>query len=273
MSRKLVEMEAVQVPSPERSQMLIDERRQHILSLIHNHGRVLVGELSRDLGISQITIRKDLEYLQSKGLVQRTHGGALRLQSGALFDPSLQEKQKQHSQEKQRIAAAAAEMVEEGQCVMLDSGTTTAAVAQALKRFSQLTVITNAVNIGAELASTNFEVILIGGTLRKNSFSLVGPLAEDVLDEMHADILFLGVDGFDTEIGVTTPNFLESRVNRAMVKAARQVVAVCDSTKFGRRSLSRIVPVSAIHCVITDRNLPAETAETLRAQNVEVVLV
>ncbi len=258
---------------PEQGQLLIDERRQHILSLIQSEGRVLVGELSRNLGISQITIRKDLEYLQFKGLVQRTHGGALRIQSSALFDPTLQEKQKQHSREKLRIAAAAAATVEEGQCVMLDSGTTTTAVAHALKRFSQLTVITNALNIAAELASTDFEVILVGGSLRKNSFSMVGPLAEDILQEMHADIVFLGVDGFDPEVGVTTPNLLESRVNRAMVKAARRVVAVCDSTKFKRRSLSRIVPTSAIHCVITDRDLPPETAEALRAQNIEVVLV
>jgi DeoR family transcriptional regulator, aga operon transcriptional repressor len=259
--------------SPEQGLLLIDERRQHILSLIQSQGRVLVGELSRSLNISQITIRKDLEYLQSKGLVQRTHGGALRIQSSALFDPTLKEKQKQHSQEKQRIAAAAAKMVEEGQCVMLDSGTTTTAVAHELKGFSQLTVITNAVNIAAELTRTNLEVILIGGSLRKNSFSLVGPLAEDVLQEMHADILFLGVDGFDPEVGLTTPNFLESRVNRAMVNAARRTVAVCDSTKFNRRSLSRIVPPSAIHCVITDRDLPPATADILRAQNIQVVLV
>lgn len=259
--------------STETSQMLIDERRQHILSLVQTHGRVLVGELSRSLGISQITIRKDLEYLQSRGLVQRTHGGALRLQSGALFDPSLQEKQKQHSQEKQRIAEAAARMIEEGQCVMLDSGTTTTAIAHALKRFSQLTLITNAVNIAAELTNTNFEVILVGGTLRKNSFSLVGPLAEDVLEEMHADLLFLGVDGFDLEIGITTPNVLESRVNRAMVKASRRVVVVCDSTKFNRRSLSRIIPTSDVHCVITDKNLPREIEEGLRSQGIELILV
>jgi DeoR family transcriptional regulator of aga operon len=261
------------IPSRDQGQLLIDERRQHILSLIQNHGRVLVGELSQSLGISQITIRKDLEHLQSRGLVQRTHGGALRIQSSALFDPSLQEKQKQHSQEKHRIALAAAKMVEEGQCVMLDSGTTTTAIAHELRKFSQLTVITNAVNIAAELASTNLEVILVGGSLRKNSFSLVGPLAEDVLEEMHADILFLGVDGFDPEVGLTTPNFLESRVNRAMVRAARRVVAVCDSTKFKRRSLSRIVPPSAVHCVITDRDIPPETAELLRVQNIEVVVV
>jgi len=257
----------------DNSQMLIDERRRHILSLVQNQGRVLVGELSRTLGISQITIRKDLEHLQSRGLIQRTHGGALRTQSGALFDPSLHEKQKQHSEEKRRIADEAAKMVEEGQCVMLDSGTTTTAVAHALKRYSQLTLITNAVNIAAELTNTNFEVILMGGTLRKNSFSLVGPLAEDVLDEMHADILFLGVDGFDVETGISTPNFLESRVNRAMVKASRRVVVVCDSTKFNRRSLSRIVPTAAIHCVITDKNIPHEAEDALRSQNVELILV
>jgi DeoR family transcriptional regulator of aga operon len=257
----------------ENSQMLIDERRRHILSLVQSQGRVLVGDLSRELHISQITIRKDLEYLQSRGLVQRSHGGALRLQSGALFDPTLQEKQKQHSQEKQRIAEAAVNLVQEGQCVMLDSGTTTTAIAHALKRFSQLTLITNAVNIAAELANTQFEVILIGGTLRKNSFSLVGPLAEDVLEEMHADILFLGVDGFDVETGITTPNFLESRVNRAMVKASRRVVVVCDSTKFDRRSLSRIVPTSAVHAVITDKNISRETEEALRSQNLELIIV
>ncbi|HLH34295.1 MAG TPA: transcriptional repressor AgaR [Alloacidobacterium sp.] len=253
--------------------MLIDERRRHILLLVQSQGKVLVGELARTLGISQITIRKDLDHLQMKGLIQRSHGGALRLQAGALFDPSLQEKQKEHSQEKQRIAAAAAEMVKEGQCVMLDSGTTTAAVAKALKRFAQLTVITNAVNIAADLANTNVEVILIGGTLRKNSFSLVGPLAEDILEEMHADILFLGVDGFDLEIGITTPNILESRVNRAMVKAAGRVVAVCDSTKFGRLSLSRIIPPSSIDSIITDKNLSHEVGEELRASNIEVILV
>jgi DeoR family transcriptional regulator, aga operon transcriptional repressor len=163
--------------------------------------------------------------------------------------------------------------VEEGQCIILDSGTTTTALAERLKRFKQLTVITNAVNIAAELAGTDFEVILVGGTMRKNSFSLVGPLAEDNLEEMHADILFLGVDGFDLEVGITTPNFLESRVNRAMVKAARLVVAVCDSSKFNRRSLSRIVPPGAIHHVITDQNLPKDIQESLRAMGIALTLV
>ncbi|MBW4027958.1 MAG: DeoR/GlpR transcriptional regulator [Acidobacteria bacterium] len=253
--------------------MLIDERRQHIFAILQSEGRVLVGDIARKLGISQITIRKDLDALQAKGLILRTHGGALPAQTGALFDPSIQEKQQRHLQEKQRIATAAAKLVHEGQCVMLDSGTTTTAVAHALKRFHQLTVITNAVNIAAELTGTDFDVILTGGTLRKNSFSLVGPLAEDVLQEMHADILFLGVDGLDLEAGVTTPNVLESRVNRAMVKAARTVVAVCDSTKFNRRSLSRIVSLSEIHHVITDQAASAPIVEALRNHNIQVTLV
>ena len=253
--------------------MLIEERRQHILGLIQSRGRVLVNELSENLGISQITIRKDLDYLHAKGQVQRTHGGALPLTAGAMSDPTLQEKMRQHSQEKQRIATAAARLVQEGQCVMIDSGTTTTVVAQALRHFRHLTVITNAINIAADLAGTDFEVILTGGTLRKNSFSLVGPLAEDVLDEMHADILFLGVDGFDLEIGLTTPNVLESRVNRAMVKAAKRVVVVCDSTKFHRRSLSRIVPPPSVHCIITDKGLSESDAEALRGRDIEVILV
>jgi DeoR family transcriptional regulator of aga operon len=255
------------------SHMLIAERRQYIVALAQKHGRVLVEELSHSLGISQITIRKDLDYLQSRGVLQRTHGGALLPGSGALSDPSLQEKEGRHSQEKQRISAAAVNLVQEGQCVLLDSGTTTTAIARALKKFSHLTIITNAVNIAAELSGTDFEVLLTGGALRKNSFSLVGPLAEDMLHEMHADVLFLGVDGFDLEVGLTTPNVMESRVNRAMVKAATTVVAVCDSTKFNRRSLSKIVDANAIHHVITDSNLSPETAEALRSINIKLTLV
>ncbi|NYF80763.1 DeoR family transcriptional regulator of aga operon [Granulicella arctica] len=264
---------AVPLDAERGSQMLIEERRQYIVGLAQKHGRVLVEELSASLGISRITIRKDLDYLQGRGLLHRTHGGALLPGNGALSDPSLQEKEGRHSQEKLRIATAAAALVQEGQCVLLDSGTTTMAIARALKRFSRLTIITNAVNIAGELSGTDFEVLLTGGSLRKNSFSLVGPLAEDMLHDMHADILFLGVDGFDLEVGLTTPNIMESRVNRAMVKASSMVVAVCDSTKFNRRSLSKIVDVSAIHHVITDGNLAPETSEALRTAGITLTLV
>ena len=253
--------------------MLVEERRQYILELAQRHGRVLVAALAKDLNISALTIRKDLEELQDRGILQRTHGGALFSNSGTLFDPSLKEKERHQADEKRRIAAAAAALVQEGQCILLDSGSTTMAVAKALKKLHRLTVITNAINIAAELGSTDFEIILTGGTLRKNSNSLVGPLAEDTLRDLHADILFLGVDGFDVNLDLTTPNLLASRVNRAMVKIASTVVAVCDSTKFRRRSLSKIVDLRSIHHLITDSSLSPAIADAIREQNVKVTLV
>lgn len=253
------------------SDMLIDERRAHVLAQIQRDGRGLVSEISDALDVSRITIRKDIDYLASKGLVSRTHGGALAIQSSSLLDPSLRDKEQKRSKEKHRIAQAAASLVHEGMCIVLDSGTTTTTVARELRRFSHLTVITNAVNIATELAGTDFEIILTGGTLRKNSFSLVGPLAEETLREVHADILFLGVDGFDVKTGVMTPNLPESRVNRAMIKAATRVIAVCDSTKFSRRSLALIVPPTEIHTVITDTQITAEALEALTSADIEVI--
>jgi DeoR family transcriptional regulator of aga operon len=262
----------IEIASSENT-LLIGERRQQVLSLIQRDGRVLVSELSKAFGISPITIRKDLDRLESQGLVQRTHGGALAPQNTVRLDLSLKEKEQRQVKEKQAIAAAAVKLVKDGQCILLDSGTTTTAIARALRKFSNLTVVTNAMNIAAELSDTDFDIVLIGGSLRKNSFSLVGPLAEDVLREIYADVLFLGVDGFDTQFGVTTPNVLEARANRAMVKASKKVVAVCDSTKFSRCSLALIVPPSAIHAVITDAQVSSNDVEALRSAGVEVILV
>ena len=253
--------------------MLIEERRQHILALIREHGRVLVDELAASLNLSKITIRKDLDYLQSRQLITRTHGGALPPGAGALSDPTIQEKRELHHSQKVEIAQCALQQISEGQCIILDSGSTTTEIARLLGSFRRLTVVTNAVNIAAELSTTDFEVILIGGTVRKNSMSAVGPLAEDMLREIHADILFIGVDGFDTKIGLTTPNVLEARVNRAMVAASEKVIAVCDASKFGRRSLSLIVPATAVHHVITDKSLPPEEARAIRDAGIELTIV
>jgi DeoR family transcriptional regulator of aga operon len=164
-------------------------------------------------------------------------------------------------------------MVQEGQVVILDSGTTTTAIARALRNFHNLTIVTNAVNIAAELSGTAVEVILTGGTLRKNSFSLVGPIAEETLHRLNADILFLGVDGFDVHYGLSTPNLLEAKVNRVMVEVAKRTVAVCDSSKFGRRSLSLIVPPSALQEVITDRGVPQSEVRALKKSGIEVTIV
>jgi DeoR family transcriptional regulator, aga operon transcriptional repressor len=253
--------------------LLNEERRRAILDLLNHQGRVLVTELSRQFETSQVTIRKDLEILHAHGLIHRTHGGALPSREGALEDPTLREKEKLHHQEKLRIADCAVEKVKEGQVLILDSGTTTTAIARSLRNFQNLTIITNAVNIAAELAGAAVEVILTGGTLRKNSFSLVGPIAEETLRRLSADVLFLGVDGFDVHFGLSTPNLLEAKVNRVMVEVAKKTVAVCDSSKFGRRSLSMIVPPSALHEVITDRAAPKSDLRVLKQAGIEVTLV
>jgi DeoR family transcriptional regulator of aga operon len=195
------------------------------------------------------------------------------MKTGAMKDISLHEKERLHRPEKMRIAAAAAQMIRLGQVIILDSGTTTTAIAKACRHFKSLTIITNATNIAAELADTPVEVILTGGVLRKNSFSLVGPLAEESLRKLSADLLFLAVDGFDVRYGLTTPNLLEARVNRAMAESARRTVVVCDSSKFGHRSLSLIMPTSAVHESITDKSIPKNDLKALREADVEVTLV
>ncbi len=252
--------------------MLSEERRRAILEVLQNDGRVLVTDLAKHFHTSQITIRKDLESMHHDGHLERTHGGALPVKPGALKDRSLSEKERLHRQEKVRIAAAAVQTIREGQVVILDSGTTTTAIARACRRFRSLTIITNATNIAAELADSHVEVILTGGVLRANSFSLVGPLAEESLQKLSADLLFLGVDGFDVRYGLTTPNLLEARVNRAMVEAARRTVLVCDSSKFGKRSLSLILPTSKIREIITDKSAPKNDLRVLREAGVAVKL-
>lgn len=253
--------------------MLNEERRRAVLEIINRDGRVLVRDLARRFETSQVTIRKDLEVLHNQGAVYRTHGGALPVQVGALLDPSLREKEKLHRKEKMHIGAAAARLVQEGQSVVLDSGTTTTMIARELRGFRNLTVITNAVNIAAELAGTAVQVILTGGILRENSFSLVGPLTEDTLRRLSADMLFLGVDGFDLHFGLTTPNLLEAKVNRVMIEIARRTIVVCDSSKFGRRSLSLIAPPSAVHQTITDRRVTKADLQALKEAGIEVTLI
>ena len=253
--------------------MLSEERRREVLEILRTDGRVLVRDLARRFRTSLITVRKDLEALHHQGQLERTHGGALPVLAGALQDQTLQEKERQHRQQKLRIAAAAVRMIRPGQVIILDSGTTTTAIARGCRQLRGLTVITNGTNIAAELADSQADVILTGGSLRRNSFSLVGPLAEESLSKLSADVLFLAVDGFDVSYGLTTPNQLEARVNRAMSEAAKRTIVVGDSSKFGRRSLSLIMPMSAVRETITDRGISKGELKMLRESGIDVMVV
>jgi DeoR family transcriptional regulator of aga operon len=253
--------------------VLNEERRRSIVDYVNQNGRARVRDLARKFGSSDITIRRDLELLHERGLVYRTHGGALPIRAGLESDQNLTERELQHPREKLKIAVAAARMVQEGQSIVLDSGSTTTAIARALREFQRLTVITNAINIAAELAGSSLDVILTGGMLRKNSYSLIGPLAEDSLRHLKADILFMGIAGFDTAAGLTTSNLLEAQLDRVMVDMSTRIVAVCDSSKFGKRCLSFIVPLDRVHGVVTDRNIPKADLKALRDAGIQVTLV
>jgi len=258
-----------------RQRLLVGERRRLIVEHVEEYGRATVEELSQKFHTSAVTIRADLEALANASAIVRSHGGALPVVSVSRDIP-LNIKETRHHAQKLRIGQAAAMMIRDGETVILDSGTTTMEIARHIRqrKFTSLTVITNALNIALELSSLpNVRVMMLGGLLRKTSYSLVGPDAEQALAKLSADRLFLGVDGLDPMVGVTTPDPLEASLNALMIRVSRETVAVLDASKLGQRSLSVITPVDKLHRVITDTSAPAETVEALRAAGVEVEVV
>jgi DeoR family transcriptional regulator of aga operon len=262
------------MPTAKPRRLLTEERRRAVLEVLEKQGRVTVEELTRQFGVSAVTARGDLDVLSTTGALVRSHGGAVR-PLNPVHDYPLKIKKSIHHAEKIRIARAATQLIENHQTVILDSGTTCAEIAANLRRTKPLTltVITHALNIAAELAdASNISLIMIGGIMRQVSSSFVGPQAEQMVRDLHADHFFLAVDGLDLEIGLTTPDILEAQLNTLMMKAAREVTVVADASKFGRRSLSVIGELSMVKRVITDDRVSPENAEGLRRLGVEVVL-
>lgn len=249
------------------------ERRDSIIQILNKEGKVRVDELSEKFSVTTVTIRNDLDFLEKKGILHRTHGGAL-IRKNVYEDPTLEEKQKLHSEEKQRIGQKAIEMIEDGDSILLDSGTTTLEISRNIESKKNLTVMTNAIQIAMDLTSkSDINVMLTGGTIRKESYSLVGPDAEKMISNYFFDKLFLGVDGLDIEHGLTTPNPMEAQLNRIMVQRAQKVIAVTDSSKFGRHSFSYICDLDVISSLITDKNITEEFERQLFKRNIEVIKV
>jgi DeoR family transcriptional regulator of aga operon len=218
------------------SRLLVEERRRRIMERLEMQERVTVDELVRHFGVSAVTIRGDLDALAEIGAVIRSYGGALR-RVDAPEDVPIAVKETLHHPEKVRIGHAAAQMIQDGETIMLDSGTTTAEIARQIRflKLRSLNVITNALNIAMELAAQpNVRLIMIGGILRQMSYSLAGPHAEHILHGLHAD---------------------------------------ADSAKFHRRSLSVIAKIDAAHKVVTDSGVPEETLASLQARGVDVLVV
>lgn len=249
------------------------ERRDSIIQIIQENGKVRVDTLSEKFDVSSVTIRNDLDFLEKKGIVHRTHGGAL-LRKNVYEDPSLEEKQQLYREEKQRIGAKAVELIKDGDSILLDSGTTAMEIAQRINGKQNLTIMTNAINLALKLGNlTSINLMLTGGLLRRESFSLVGPEAEATISNYFFDKLFLGVDGLDINFGLTTPNPMEAQLNRIMVERAQQVIAITDSSKFGRHSFSYICDIDVISTLITDTNISVEFEKELLRRNIDVIKV
>jgi DeoR/GlpR family transcriptional regulator of sugar metabolism len=255
------------------SRLLVEGRRRKILELLEQSGQVTIHELVKRFAVSSVTARSDLDALSADGALLRSHGGAVRY--APTQDYPLKVKATLHRPEKSRIGAAAAKLVQANETVILDSGTTTAEIAKDLKRGRRkITVITSALNIASELADApEISLIMLGGLLRTLSYSFVGPQAETMLRDLHADRLFLAVDGFTLEQGPFTSDVLEAQLNALMMTVSREVTVVADSTKLGRRGPFRIGPLERIHRLITDARAPKDFTDALRNKGIDVMLV
>lgn len=252
----------------------LEGRRRLIGELVSEKSSVSTEELAALFRTSLVTIRGDLRALAKAGVLLRTHGGAVALRDNE--ETPINVKQALHQAEKLRIAEAAAQLILPGETILLDSGTTTDEIAKRIRTLplDPLTVITNALNVAATLANApHVRLVMLGGVLRPHSYSMAGPIAEEALQGLHADRLFLGVDSLDPDVGLMTPHLFEAQLNARMIRSARQVVAVADSSKLTRRSLSVIARVDQIHMLITDSRAPYQVVEALRQRGLKVKTV
>ena len=253
--------------------MLAKQRQDRILAEVRRHGGVRVSDLVDILGVSDMTVRRDLDVLSRKGLVDKVHGGASALGSRAADEPGFEAKSLRELAEKEAIAARAAGLVRPGTAIGLSAGTTTWVLARRLREVPGLTVVTNSIQVLEELNTGGSEqsVVLTGG-IRTPSDALVGPLAVAALDALHLDLVFMGTHGMDDRSGFTTPNLMEAETNRALVRAARRLVVVADHSKWGVVGLSSFAAAEEADVLVTDSGLH-ESARELMAQQVGELVI
>ncbi|SER69989.1 transcriptional regulator, DeoR family [Streptomyces sp. yr375] len=260
----------------ENQNLLAEQRRALILDEVRRRGGVRVNELTRKLGVSDMTVRRDLDALARQGVLEKVHGGAVPVVEASTHEPGFEAKSGLELTAKEDIAKAAARLVPPGSAIALSGGTTTYALAHHLVDVSDLTVVTNSVRVADvfHLAQRTAgprqgaaTVVLTGG-VRTPSDSLVGPVADQAIAALHFDVLFLGVHGISAEAGLSTPNLAEAETNRRLVQSARRVVVVADHTKWGVVGLSSFAALEQVDTLVTDAGLPvearAEISEHLR---------
>lgn len=239
-------------------------RRQQILQVMKQNGRITIAEIIEQFECSEATARRDLDLMERKGELIRTIGGALLEGPGTVREVSFDEKRQLLWLEKEAIARRALDFIEEGESICLTGGTTTFLLARLLKQRQGITVVTNAVNIAMELSDCEgIQVVVIGGVMRSNSFELCGPLAERTIEHLNIEKLFMGIDGFSITKGITTYSELEAQTARMLMRQAQQTFAVFDHTKVGKASLFTVTSVEGLTGCITDSPLPDDMTSKL----------
>ena len=250
--------------------MLAIDRRSEIMEKIQEEGSVRVTELSQRFDVTEETIRRDLEKLETEGRITRTYGGAV-LNKGTKEDLSINIRESRNQEGKSRIARKVVELINDGDSLMLDASTTTMYVARHLKDKKGITVITNSLRVPMEMtASGEAEVIVAGGTFRPNSLSLIGSRAAEMLDGYFVDKAILSCKSFDPTTGTYEPHEMEAEIKKKMRDNAQTVILAVDHTKFNQKSFIRTISISDIDIVITDVRLPEETEAILREQNISL---
>ena len=248
------------------------QRFSAILERLAADGSVGVVQIAQELGVSPATVRRDLALLENQRLLGRTHGGAVP--QGVLYELPLRYKSTRHADEKRRIAREAAGRVAEGWAIGLTGGTTTTEVARALVDRPQLTVVTNALNIAAEIAvRPNLKLVVTGGVARPESYELVGPIAEASLHGLNLDMVFLSVDGISPRSHLTTHHEQEAATDRALIERANRVCVVADSSKLGVVAFARICDLDAVGELITDSGADPEQIAELTERGLTVTTV
>ena len=249
------------------------ERRMEILDMVNLQGKARVEDLAELFKVSSVTIRSDLSFLEKNGYIVRSHGAAIP-NTGFIAELSIHEKRGQNAGIKTLIGKAAATLIKDGDTVILDSGTTTREIATHLKSRENVVVMTNGLDVAMELANTSgVEVLMTGGVLRKSALSFSGSQAENSLRNYRFDKVFLGVDGFDLRVGITTHNEQEASLNRLMCDISETIIAVADSTKFSKRSCHMIREFGDIDILVTDSGIPEEYIQELKDHKIEVIIV
>jgi len=251
--------------------MYAEERQQHILERARARGRVDVATLAEDLDVTPETVRRDLTILERHGHLRRVHGGAIPVERLG-FELGMEARSERLVAEKERIAKAAMDHVPAEGTILLDAGTTTLRLAEAIPRDLTLTVVTNSLSAAGVLAGhANVSLYLLGGRVRGRTLAAVGSWATSALQDICVDVAFMGTNGLTVARGLTTPDQSEAAAKRAMIGAARRSVVLTDHTKVGIDHFSRVAPLRDIAAVITDIGLDPETASAIEAEGPEVI--